>query len=180
MRLALLAVGLAVLASVPAAVTARAGEDVPVRPCRSRGDPSDGAAIRFARAGDVVIGPVSFAGLRSAGSARLSAADRGPDGRWFVKAGAKVLWGGGPVTVRLARADGPLALAYARDGARSTAVRFEPCRPGTPMFLGVGVLRRVTVFPGGFSLARRGCYALVVEARSRTYRRPVSFGAGRC
>ena len=97
------------------------------------------------------------------------------------KTGAKVLWGK-PVTVTVAPASqAALALQYARPNLLTTSIRFEPCRPGTPMFGGVGKLQRVTTFPGGLSFTRRGCYALEVHVESgRTYRRTISLGAGRC
>jgi hypothetical protein len=173
------AVVLCVLTLVLGAGTALADDVVPTRDCGTRGDPSDGSAIRFARSGDVVIGPVSFAGLAPAATAaRL---DRGPDGRFMRKVAAKVLWGR-PVTVSVAPSSRPaLALDYARTNERTSAIRFLPCAPGTPMFGGNGRLRRVTVFPGGFSFARRGCYLLEVRVEGgRAYRQTVSLGAGRC
>jgi hypothetical protein len=161
-----------------AAAAAPVGEEpVPTRDCRSRGDPSDGSPVRFARANDVVIGPVSLAGARVMASAvRL---DRGDDGRFFAKVAAKVLWGR-PVTVSVAEESRPaLALRYTR--SLTSSIRLEPCPPGTLMFGGNGRLRRVTMFPGGLSLTRRGCYELEVQVeRGRTYRRTISLGAGRC
>jgi hypothetical protein len=176
MRL-LVAAGLAGLAVLPALATAGPGEEVPVRDCGSRGDPGDGAPVRFAGARDVIVGPVSFAGLQHYATRRRLGPPQ-EDGGWWLKSGAKVLWGP-PPTLRVAKPGGPLALEYARDGRTTSAVRFEPCPPGTPMFVS-GRLRRVTVFPGGFSLARPGCYELVVQSGARVYRRTVSFGAGRC
>jgi hypothetical protein len=161
------------------AVRAPAAELVPTRDCASRGDPSDGSAIRFVRSGDVVVGPVSFAGLAPAASA--TQLDRGPDGRLMRKVAAKVLWGRA-VTVSVAPSSRPaLALDYARSNRHTEAIRFEPCPPGTPMYGSDGRLRRVTVFPGGFSFSRRGCYELEVHVdRGRTYRRTISLGAGAC
>jgi hypothetical protein len=177
MRLAAAAV-VAGGALAAAAAAAPTGEDpVPTRDCRSRGDPSNGVHVRFARAGDVVIGPVSLAGLRRmASSVRL---ERGEDGRFFAKVAAKVLWGR-PVTISVAEEGRPaLALRYTRDLA--AAVQLVPCPPGTPMFGGNGRLRRVTMFPGGVSFTRRGCYGLVVQAEGgRTYRRTISLGGGGC
>lgn len=162
-----------------AAAAGLAAEPVPTRDCGSRGDPSDGSAIRFVSRGDVVVGPVSFADLASAASAtRL---DRGPDGRYVRKVAAKVLWGR-PVTVSVVPASrAALALDYARSGRRTHAISFEPCPPGTRMLGGNGRLRRVTAFPGGLSFSRRGCYALEVRVeRGRAYRRTISLGAGTC
>lgn len=153
-------------------------EPVPTRDCASRGDPSDASAIRFVRAGDVVVGPVSFAALAAAATAPL---DRGPDGLFMRKVAAKVLWGNA-VAVSVSPPSRPaLKLDYARSNRHTYAIRFEPCPPGTRMYGSDGRLRRVTVFPGGFSFARRGCYELEVRVdRGRTYRRTISLGAGRC
>jgi hypothetical protein len=173
------AVAAACLALVAAAAAAR-GQDgpVPTRDCRSRGDPSNGQAVRFANPADVVVGPMSFASLAAASS--RTAVYRREDGTWFRKAGVKVLWGR-PVTLTVAeRHRASLRLEYVREPLPSS-VRFEPCPPGTPMFGGNGTLRRVTMFPGGFSFVRPGCYELEVRVeRGRTYRRTISLGAGRC
>lgn len=162
-----------------AAAAGLAAEPPPTRDCGTRGDPSDGSAIRFVSRGDVVVGPISFAGLADAAS--VTRLDRGPDGRFGRKVAAKVLWGRS-VTLTVAPASRPaLLLAYVRTNRLTEAIRFEPCPPGTPMFGGNGRLRRVTVFPGGLSFFRRGCFD--VEARvdgGRTYRRTISLGAGSC
>jgi hypothetical protein len=169
----------AVLAAFAATASPAAGEEVPTRDCGSRGDPSNGVPVRFVQRGDVVVGPVSFAGLGPA--ATVKRLDRGPDGRYFRKVAAKVLWGR-PATVSVVAADRErLALAYARPNLRTSAIRFEPCAPGTPMFVTERPLGRVTAFPGGLSFTRRGCYQLEVRVdRGRTYRRTISLGAGRC
>jgi hypothetical protein len=176
MRL-VLAAGLAVLAGLPALAAGGPDEEIPVRDCGSRGDPGDGAPIRFAAARDVIVGPISFAGLQHYATRKGLGPPR-ENGRWWLKSGAKVLWGP-PPTLRVVRPGGPLALQYTTDDRITSAVRFEPCPPGTPMFV-TGRLRRVTVFPGGFILARPGCYELVVQSGARVYRRTVSFGVGRC
>ena len=167
-----------VLAALAATAGPATGEETPTRDCGTRGDPSDGTPVRFVHRGDVVVGPVSFAGLASAASVRP---DRGPDGRFMRKVAAKVLWGR-PVTVSVAPEDrGPLLLAYARPNLLTPAIRFEQCPPGTPMFVTKRPLGRVTAFPGAFSFTRRGCYELIVQVeRGRTYRRTISLGAGRC
>ena len=164
--------------SAMAATAVAAQEPVPVRDCASRGDPSDGSAIPFVRSGDVVVGPVSFAGLAAAASAPL---DRGPDGLFMRKVAAKVLWGRA-VTVSVSPASRPaLKLDYARSNRHTYAIRLEPCPPGTRMYGSDGRLRRVTVFPGGFSFSRRGCYELEVRVeRGRIYRRTISLSSGRC
>ena len=167
------------VSGIVAAAAVGAPEPVPTRDCASRGDPSDGSAIRFVRSGDVVLGPVSFAGL--AGAASAAQLDRGADGLFMRKVAAKVLWGP-PVTVSVSPSSRPaLRLDYARSNLHTYAIRFEPCPPGTRMYGSDGRLRRVTVFPGGFSFSRPGCYELVVRVdRGRTYRRTVSLGAGFC
>ena len=177
MRVVAVAAVSLVLVAAAAAAPAE-DEPVPTRECRSRGDPSNGALIRFANPADVVVGPLSFASLAAASS--RTAVYRREDGTWFRKAGVKVLWGR-PVTLAIAERHRPdLRLEYAR-GPLSSSVRLEPCPPGTPMFGGNGTLRRVTMFPGGFSFTRRGCYELEVRVeRGRTYRRTISLGAGRC
>jgi hypothetical protein len=177
MRLAAVVVAGGALAAAAAAAPTGGDEPVPTRDCRSRGDPSNGVPQRFVRADDIVIGPVSLAGARLvASTVRL---DRGEDGRFFAKVAAKVLWGR-PVTVAVAEESRPaLALRYTRD--LTPAVRLVPCPPGTVMFGGNGRLRRVTMFPGGVSFTRRGCYELEVRAeRGQTYRGTISLGAGRC
>jgi hypothetical protein len=163
-----------------AAAASPAEDPLPTRDCATRGDPSDGTAVRFAHSGDVVVGPVSFAGLALA-APRTTRLDRGPDGRLMRKVAAKVLWGR-PVAVNVSPSSrAALALDYARSNLHTFSIRFEPCPPGTPMFGGVGRLRRVTVFPGGFSFLRRGCYELEVRVeRGRAYRRTISLGAGAC
>ena len=162
MRAAAVAVtGLALVA----ATTAPADEPVPTRDCHSRADPSGPAPIRFATRNDLVVGPVSFTSLRLATS-RGSLGPRGEDGRWFRKTGAKVLWGR-PVTVSIpARAADRVALAYARGNTLTSAIRFEPCPPGTIRY-GGGRLRRVTMFNGGFSVVRPGCYPVEVRVEGR-------------
>ena len=160
-----------------AAAVAAAAEDppVPTRDCSGRTEPTRGH-LRFATADDVVIGPVSFASLRLAASRR--AGSPRPDGTILVKAGAKVLWGP-PVVVSVVAADRDLvALEYTREPG--PAVRFVQCPPGMRMHNGLRYLR-VTGFSGGFSLRRRGCYTLEVQAEGRrAYRRTVSLGGGAC
>ncbi len=169
MRVAILAA--AALAAV-AASAAPASDGVPVRPCGSRGDPSDGKPVRFANPRDLVIGPLSFTGLSNG----FRAGGRDAEGRFFTKSGAKVLWGG-DVTVT-SPTDG--ILVYARPNQRTSMVRFQPCPPGTVTYAGTK-LRRVTGFPGGFSFAKRGCYPLTVQvAGGRTYRGTVKLGVARC
>jgi hypothetical protein len=173
------AVVVAGCALAAAAAAAPAGDEpVPTRDCRSRGDPSNGQLVRFANPADVVIGPLSFASLRAARS--QTAVYQREDGTWFRKAGVKVLWGR-PVKLAVAeRHRDTLRLEFAR-GPRTSSVRFEPCPPGTLLFGGNGRLRRVTMFPGGFSFTSRGCYELEARVeRGRTYRRTISLGVGAC
>jgi hypothetical protein len=172
------ALAAALVAASAATASPAAGEEIPTRTCASRGDASDGSAIRFAGPADVVIGPLSFASLGAAGS--RTAVYRRDDGTWFRKAAVKVLWGRSVTLTVASRDRDGLRLEYTR-GPLTSSVRFEPCPPGTMMFGRNGRLRRVTAFPGGFSFARRGCYELEVRVdRGRTYRRTISLGAGRC
>ena len=173
---AVAAMGVALVAAAAAPALAPADEQVPTRDCRSRADPSGNAPLRFVNRNDLVVGPVSFSSLKLA-SQRSSLGPRGADGRWFRKTGAKVLWGR-PVTVTIpARAADRVALAYSRGNALTSAVRFEPCPPGTLRY-GGGRLRRVTMFNGGFSLVRPGCYPVEVRVEGRTapYRGRVPLG----
>jgi hypothetical protein len=170
MRVTILA---AVALAAVAAGAAPASDGVPLRPCGSRGDPSDGKPVRFVRPHDLVIGPLSFTGLGNG----VRAGGRDAEGRFFTKSGAKVLWGAGDVTVT-SPTDG--ILVYARPNARTAMVKFQPCPPGTITYAGTK-LRRVTGFPGGFSFAKRGCYPLTVQVASgRTYRGTVKLGVARC
>jgi hypothetical protein len=180
LRTAAIAAAVVALSAVAAAAAVGQEEPVPTRDCRSRGDPSTGRPVRFASARDVVVGPISFAGLARAATRPGLGVPR-PDGTWFVKSGAKILWGR-PVLLAVGeRARASLSLGYAPRGEPSVAVRFEPCRPGTRMYRSGGRLRRVTAFPGGFVVARPGCYELEVRVeRGRSFRRTVSFGAGSC
>jgi len=163
-------------ALVAAAAAASAEEaPVPTRDCSGRTEPTRGH-LRFAAADDVVIGPVSFASLGLASSRR--AGTPRPDGTILVKAGAKVLWGP-PVRVSVVAADrARLSLEYTREP--SPVVRFVGCPPGMRMHNGLRYLR-VTGFSGGFSLRKRGCYTLEVQAEGRrAHRRTVSLGGGTC
>jgi hypothetical protein len=173
MRIALVA---AVLAGV-AAPAAPAEEPVPTRDCRTRTEPTRGH-LRFAEPQDVVVGPLSFSQLRRAASPR--AAFRRDDGRLFVKAALKVLWGR-PATLTVAGPERGLALEYVIAGGAwqpLQSVRFVGCKPGTPMWSGLRY-RRVTGFNGGFSFARRGCYRVEVrvEGRAAPHRGRIPLGA---
>jgi hypothetical protein len=171
---AVVAAGTALAVAAAAAAPADVAP-VPTRDCSGRSEPTRGH-LRFATANDVVIGPVSFTSLRLAASRRAGSPQ--PDGTILVKAAAKVLWGP-PVRVSVVAADrARLSLEYTREP--SAVVRFVQCPPGMPMFNGLRYLR-VTGYSGGFSLRRRGCYTLEVQAEGRrAYRRAVSLGGGDC
>jgi hypothetical protein len=169
-----IALATAVVLAGVAASASPAGEPVPTRDCRTRIEPTRGH-LRFAEPRDVVIGPVSFSGLRRA-DGRAWLGFRRDDGRLFVKAAVKLLWGP-PVTVTMAEPERDVLLEYARGGG-TAAVRFVGCPPGTPMWNGLRH-RRVTGFNGGFTFMLRGCYRLEVhvEGRAAPYRGRVPFGA---
>ena len=178
MRRAAAVVGLGLgLALTAAAAAASPTEEAPLptRDCSGRSEPTRGH-LRFSTPKDVVVGPVSFTSLRLASSRR--AGWPRPDGTILIKSAAKVLWGP-PVDVSIAVPDRELvSLEYTRLPA--PAVRFVGCPPGMQMWSGLRYLR-VTGFSGGFSLKRRGCYTLEVQAVGRrAYRRTVSLGGGSC
>jgi hypothetical protein len=140
--------------------------------------------IREARRSSFVVGAVTLWGVRLAqGHAFGPGGARGDDG-W--KAGVSVR-GYRPVTVRVAQRDRRwVALDYVRPavdrrvrhvGDGDSAVRFEPCPPGTRSF-GGGTLGPETSWAGGFLVARRGCATLLVRRAGARRSAPVRVGFG--
>jgi hypothetical protein len=79
-----------------------------------------------------------------------------------VRAGRSVMLRGAGVRFAFGVGDHP---------PRSSAVRFVPCETSG---------KEVTGFAGTVIVTLPGCYALEARTSGRTYRRLVSFGAGRC
>ncbi|HEX2085611.1 MAG TPA: hypothetical protein VHF89_08010 [Solirubrobacteraceae bacterium] len=153
------------------------------RTCETRVEGPPGARYEVRPAHDVVVGRVTFIGVRDRlllGSARRTDP--------IAKLPA-VVTAGPPVTVRLR----PLGRARARldfdpsewrrrvrriaRGAGQRAVRFEPCAPDAPRFTDGRPLGDQTGFNGGFLVARRGCVRLVARAAGEpVVRRRVALG----
>jgi hypothetical protein len=169
---------LVVLAVAAVAATAAPADEIPIRDCGTRAEPTKGR-LRFANPGDVVIGPLSFSQLARAGKPR--GVDRTQDGRFFRKSAVKVLRGSGEVTLVVPpEVQDRLFLNYAPLGTLTAAIRFGTCPPGLPMHNGLSY-KRVTGYSGAFVFTERGCYPLEVRVEhGRTYRRTISLGGGTC
>jgi hypothetical protein len=172
MRLALVVVLVAAAAAAGVATAQQA--ELPTRDCRSRIESGRGP-LAFAQPRSVAAGPVSFSGLLHAATPR-GLGPRGDDGRFARKAGVSVRAGGAVVLSVPERYRQRLFLHYTRTEEGSSAVRLEPCPPGTPAFSYDGPVGRVTGFNGGFSTTHRGCYPLDVAAGRRTYRLRIALG----
>lgn len=138
------------------------------------------AERRAARRASIVLGDVTFWGLRQA----RTGLDRG---MWKSAIDVRA---GRPVTVRVAAADrDEVALDYkprvVSDPPRLsdgwTAVRFTPCPPRTKRFSRPGRVGHETSFAGGFIVARPVCAELLVSRAGapRPTRVRVAFGV-RC
>jgi hypothetical protein len=174
--LALVATAATVLGGLRAADTtlgAGAAASVGVVGCAEHvetGSPPSKAEIREARRSSFVVGAITLWGLRRARSHAFAPGRARGDEGW--KAGVTV-HGHRPVTVRVAARDrGWVALDYVRrptgHGARrvsdgDSAVRFDPCPPGTRSFVTRRPLGSETGWAGGFLVARRGCATLLVR-----------------
>jgi hypothetical protein len=136
--------------------------------------------------GSLVVGPLSFAGLRSSASRRGLALHRARGG-YGVKAGVGVP-AGVRATLSIARnARSWAALQYARrvpgkPWPRSSAVvRFEACAADHPAFSYDGPVGPITGFSGGVQLKRPGCLPLEVRVAGQpVVRARVPFGVGQC
>jgi hypothetical protein len=164
---------------------ARAAAPPPLRDCASRAENGMGPPQVTSRPGDVVIGPIAFAGLQRVASRR--GLEHFKDRRGYaIKAGAGVL-AGVRATVTIGRSAHSWAkLSFAphvpgkphRDVA---AVRFQACAADEPAFSYDGPVGPVTGFAGGFALKRRGCVPLEVRVAGRpAIGVRVPFGVGRC
>jgi hypothetical protein len=145
-------------------------------------------AIRAARRSSLIVGAVTLWGLRHARDHAFGPG--GPRGDEGWKAALSVR-GYRPVTVRVAARDrGWVALDYVRRPAdprarhvadADSAVRFEPCPPGTRTFDDRRALGPQTGWAGGFLVARRGCATLLVRRAGAQRSTPVRVGFGvRC
>lgn len=156
----------------------------PLLDCQARAEGARPPAAA-SRPGDVVVGPVAFAGLERVASQRALARYRARSG-YLVKAGAIVLAGTRATLVIGRRARGWAALSYATrevfdvpDGG--PAVRFQACARDEPAFSYDGPVGITTGFAGGFFLSHPGCVPLEVRAAGRRpVRTHVPFGVGRC
>jgi hypothetical protein len=167
-----------VLAALAATAAPAPADEIPIRDCGTRAEPTKGR-LKFANPGDIVIGPLSFSQLAKA--SRPRGVDRTKEGRFFRKAAVKVLRGSGEVTLVVpAEVQDRLFLNYAPLGMLTAAVRFATCPPGLPMHNGLSY-KRVTGYSGAFVFTERGCYPLEVHVEhGRTYRATVSLGGGKC
>ena len=144
--------------------------------------------IREARGTSIVVGAITFWGLRRAQDRQFGASGaRGDDG-W--KAGVSVR-GYRAVAVRVAARDQAwIALDYVQKPAdrrpryvadADSAVRFMPCPRGTRSFTNGRLLGAETGWAGGFLVARPGCAKLLVRraGTARSARIRIGFGV-RC
>jgi hypothetical protein len=110
---------------------------------------------------DVIVGPVSFSGLRLIGVEPLRPGDR-RDGFWTIKA-APLVRAGAPVTVFVPLALRPhVRLGWA--GGDGFGVRFEPCRRSQRAFSYSGSVGRYTGWAGGFLTDAPRCAQIVVRS----------------
>jgi hypothetical protein len=146
--------------------------------------PSD-REVREARRTSIVMGAITFWGLRRAEDHRFGPGGaRGDDG-W--KAGISVR-GYETVTVRVAARDRAwVALDYVPRAANrrpryvadaDSAVRFMPCPRGTRSLASGRLLGAGTGWAGGFLVARRGCATLLVRRAGVSGSKSVRIGFG--
>jgi hypothetical protein len=153
----------------------------PLRDCGSRVEGGAPVAELPRPAGEVAVGPLTFAGLaRVAGRAGLEH-NRGRRG-YELKAGVGVPAGVRATLSIARRARGWAALTYApRRPNGSASVRLHACPAAEPAFSYDGPVGAITGFSGGFRLARPGCLPLEVRVPGRALiRATVPFGTGRC
>ena len=161
----------AVVAAVAAAAAAAAvapASDIAVQDCAAKIIVAPPNRLPVAGApGNLTLGPLTIAYFTRMGDrAAFRLYRRG--GEYDVKAVLSVR-AGGPVTLRGAGVR--FAFGVGDHPPRSSAVRFVPCQTtGT----------KVTGFAGTVIVTLPGCYPLEARTAGRTYKRLVSFGAGRC
>ncbi len=162
----------------------RCAKPPPLRGCADHVE-GPGPSTTAPFGGQVVVGPLRFAGLAGEASPRALAINRSGD-VYRVKAGVGVP-AGVRATLTIGRsARGWAALAYApREPGKvqreDAAVRLQACAADHPAFSYGGPVGPITGFSGGFVLKRPGCVPLEgrVAGQPAAHRR-VSFGAGRC
>jgi hypothetical protein len=149
--------------------------------------PSD-QDMREARRESIVVGAITFWGLRRAQDHRFGSGGARGDEGW--KAGVSVR-GHRAVTVRIMVPDRAwVALDYVQQPAdrrprhvadADSAVRFTPCPRGTRSFTTGRLLGAETDWAGGILVARSGCATLLVRRAgiARAARVRVGFGV-RC
>lgn len=156
----------AAVAAVAAAV-ATAGT-ITVQDCAARIEVVPPNHLPVAGApGNLTLGPLTIAYFTRMGDrAAFRIHRRG--GEYHVKAVLAVR-AGRAVTLRGAGVR--FAFGVGDHPPRSSAVRFVPCAASQ---------LRVTGFAGTVVVTQPGCYPLEARVGAKTYRRVVSFGAGRC
>lgn len=161
------------------------GPDLQERSCKHRVEGS-GPRTSLAQRGDVVIGPVGFAGLaRLASPGALRA--RRVGSVYLAKAAASVRAGVVATVVVPPSQRGRLSLNYASGTTTKrvsdgwVAVALAACRRDHPAFSYQGSVGEATGFGGGFIVAQPACLPIEVRVKGGgRYRKVVSFGAGRC
>jgi hypothetical protein len=141
---------------------------------------------RFARPGDVVVGPIAFTGLARAADPAAFRRLRA-HGVYIVKAGARVRANRVVTLVVPSAYRARASLAYTGSRVRRVAegepaVRFEACPSNEPAFSYRGTVGPWTGFNGGFLVSRPICLPVQVwvEGRTAPTRKLLSFGKGRC
>jgi hypothetical protein len=177
--IALVAVVAAVVAAAPAGAAEPRVVGCSTHVEAGRSEPT-AKQVREARRSSVTVAHLTLWGVRLASGERLR------PGGW--KAGVSVT-DYRPVTVRVASSDrGWVALDYLqgrsaeRVAVADSAVRFEPCPPGTRSFSRHDeLLGAKTGWAGGFVVAHRGCATLFVrrEGAAHSVRVRIGFGT-RC
>jgi hypothetical protein len=153
----------------------------PLRDCASRVEGGRPLSELPRPAGEVAVGPLTFAGLgRVASRAGL---EHQRDRRGYgIKAGVGVPAGVSATLSIGRRARGWAALTYAPrrpDGV--AAVRLRACAADEPAFSYDGPVGPTTGFSGGFVVRHPGCVPLEVRVAGRpVVRARVPFGTGRC
>jgi hypothetical protein len=159
----------AVVAAVAAAAAAVApASDIAVQDCAARIEVVPPNRLPVAGApGNLTLGPLTIAHFARMGDrAAFRLYRRG--GEYVMKAVLSVR-AGGAVTLRGAGVR--FAFGVGDHPPRSSAVRFVPCQTTG---------KKVTGFAGTVIVTLPGCYPLEARTSGGTYKRLVSFGAGRC